>query len=112
MSNDPQHAQPTQNDRPPVASLYNWMDSNRLRRFSSWEEEIEYAGSLGYRLAPPDHHIPHWTVAASGMQVQKLYVMRASGNLEELHASFDRPVRDIAYPLFFRVEPEVPCPST
>jgi hypothetical protein len=38
-----------------------------------------------------------------GDALPKLYVMRMAGNFDELRASFDRPARDIAYPLFFRV---------
>jgi hypothetical protein len=87
----------------PIADRYGWMESNRLKTFASWEDEITHATAEGYQLVPPDYHIPHWSTAMSmGDALPKLYVMRMAGNFDELRASFDRPARDIAYPLFFR----------
>jgi hypothetical protein len=91
----------------PIADRYGWMESNRLKAFASWEDEIAHATAEGYQVVPPDYHIPHWSTAMSmGDALPKLYVMRMAGNFDELRASFDRPARDIAYPLFFRVNAE------
>ena len=87
-----------------ISKHYNWTDTNRINLFTSWEAEIAHAEAEGYKLAPPDYHIPHWTTAMSmGDALPKLYVMRGNGVLDELQTAFDRPVRDISYPLFFKV---------
>lgn len=90
---------------------YGWLGTNRLPGFESWEEEIAFAESQGYRLAPADYHIPHWSAEMKG-KVPKLYVMRQQGKFDELRSAFDRPVRDIAYPLFFKNEPKTILNST
>ncbi len=111
---DPEAAETVQTTQPeavapaatcsPIADRYGWMESDRLKTFTSWEDEIAHATAEGYQVVPPDYHIPHWSTAMSmGDALPKLYVMRMAGNFDELRASFDRPARDIAYPLFFRV---------
>jgi hypothetical protein len=36
-----------------------------------------------------------------GDALPKIYVMRHTGIIDELKASFDRPTREIGYPIFF-----------
>jgi len=85
-----------------LLARYQWVESNRPKAFATWADEIAHAESQGYQLAPPEYHIPHWTTAMSmGDALPKIYVMRHTGIIDELKASFDRPTREIGYPIFF-----------
>lgn len=79
---------------------FNWIDSQRTRGFATWADEIKHMEDLGYSLVPPDTHIPHWTQVDGS---QKLYVSVPSGP-RELTTCFNRPARDLGYPIFFKTE--------
>lgn len=101
--------QQTQQTALPISSRYQWLDSNRLKEYESWEEEIAFADSQGYALVPPEYHIPHWsTKMRMGDAMPKIYVMRMTGMLDELTTSFDSPASRLAYPLFFLKGQELP----
>lgn len=87
-------------------SEYSWNDEARSPKFATWADEITHAETLGYKLVPPDYHIPHWATAMQmGDALPKLYVMRETDGMSPLSTHFDRPARDIAYPLYFRASP-------
>ncbi len=79
-------------------ALFCWIDSNRTKGFATWDAEIAHMQSLGYELVPPNHHIPHWSKAEGA---RRLYVNGRNGP-RELAAFFNRPARDLGYPLFFK----------
>ena len=78
--------------------LFCWMDSQRTQGFATWAAEIAHMENLGYQLVPSDYHIPHWSRAEGA---RKLYVNGRDGP-REMTACFDRPARDLGYPLFFK----------
>ena len=93
----------------PVANYYSWQERNRLRAFASWEAEIAHAKAQGFRLVPPDYHVPDWVTAmAMKDALPVLHVLRAGGSMDKLNTAFDRPAHDIGYPLFFKV-PSAPA---
>lgn len=79
---------------------YDWLPENRTHGFPTWDDEITHVEAQGYSLVPPDYHIPHWSRSENA---PKIYVNGRHG-LREMDAAFDRPARDIAYPLFFKAE--------
>jgi hypothetical protein len=81
-----------------VIAGFCWIDSQRTQGFATWADEIAHMETLGYQLVPPDYHIPHWSQAEDG---RKLYVSGRDGP-REMTACFDRPARDLGYPLFFK----------
>lgn len=83
-----------------ISAPYEWLPENRTRGFATWDDEVTHVESQGYSLVHPEYHIPHWSKADSA---PKLYVNGPSG-LREMRTSFDRPARDIGYPLFFKKE--------
>lgn len=82
---------------------FDWLDENRTSGFSTWADEIAHVEAQGYALVQPDYHIPHWTGASTA---PKLYVNGIYG-VREMNAAFDRPARDIGYPLFFKSNTKV-----
>lgn len=81
-----------------ITKNYQWIEQNRTRGFTTWEDEIAHVEAQGYTLVPPAYHIPHWSVAD---KAPNLYVNGRDG-VQELKACFDRPAVDLGYPVFFK----------
>lgn len=82
---------------------FGWIDSQRAQGFATWADEIAHMETIGYKLVPPDYHIPHWSRADGA---RKLYVNGRDGP-REMTACFDRPARDLGYPIFFKPNAEI-----
>ena len=100
---------PIQDDMCPKG--YSWHPRNRIRGISTWKAEIVYANLQGYRLAPPDHIIPHFTRRLFTRRLSenpgpKLYVMRENGIMSEFINADGRPVSDYGYPIYLEDKPD------
>jgi hypothetical protein len=81
----------------PSLEGFQWHERNRTVGFDTWADEIAHVGAQGYILVPPDYHIPHWSRSKEAPQ---LYVNGRHGP-QAMNQAFDRPARDMGYPLFF-----------
>ena len=72
-----------------------WVEKNRLRSFPSWEAEVFYAESLGYRLVHPAARLPL-------SQAETAYVMRQN-SIDVWKGPSGKLAQDYGYPIFRKV---------
>lgn len=95
-----QSSSPSAPEQQPTRDLrcYGWLAVNQTPGFATWEAEIAHVESMGFKLAPPDFHVPHWSEESA----TKVFVNGPDG-LRELSGRHDRCAAEFGYPLFLQV---------